>query len=32
MESIIVALITGGLQLVYGAAGNYVFTIAYPID
>ena len=22
----------GGLQLVYGAAGNYVFTIAYPID
>lgn len=21
-----------GLQLVYGAAGNYVFTIAYPID
>ena len=23
---------SGGLQLVYGAAGNYVFTIAYPID
>ena len=22
----------GGLQLVYGAAGNYVFTISYPID
>ena len=22
----------GGLQLVYGAAGNYVFTIAYPIN
>lgn len=22
----------GGIQLVYGAAGNYVFTIAYPID
>lgn len=22
----------GGLQLVYGTAGNYVFTIAYPID
>lgn len=22
----------GRLQLVYGAAGNYVFTIAYPID
>ena len=22
----------GGLQLVYGAAGNYVFAIAYPID
>lgn len=22
----------GGLQLVYGAVGNYVFTIAYPID
>ena len=22
----------GGLQMVYGAAGNYVFTIAYPID
>ena len=22
----------GGLQLVYGAARNYVFTIAYPID
>ena len=23
---------SGGLQLVYGAAGNYVFAIAYPID
>lgn len=23
---------SGGLQLVYGAAGNYVFTISYPID
>ena len=23
---------SGGLQLVYGAARNYVFTIAYPID
>lgn len=23
---------SGGLQLVYGAAGNYVFTIAYPTD
>lgn len=22
----------GGIQLVYGAAGNYVFTIAYPIN
>ena len=23
---------SGGLQLVYGAAGNYVFNVSYPID